>query len=70
MINCEMGSESSVIGEIKPVECVKEILGVFGNYDVLVKLQSPTIDEISNTITTKIRGIGKIRCTTTLICTK
>ena len=70
MINCEMGSENSVIDKIKPVEGVKEIRGVFGNYDVLVKLQSPTIDEISDTITTKIRGIEKIRCTTTLICTK
>jgi DNA-binding Lrp family transcriptional regulator len=68
MINCEMGSENSVIEKIKPVECVKEIQGVFGNYDVLVKLQSVTIDEISETITTKIRGIEKIRCTTTLIC--
>ena len=70
MINCEMGSESSVIEKIKPIECVKEIRGVFGNYDVLIKLQGTTIDEISETITTKIRGIEKIRCTTTLICYK
>ena len=70
MINCEMGSENSVIDEIKPIECVKEILGVFGNYDVLVKLQGTSIDEVSKTITSKIRGIDKIRCTTTLVCNK
>jgi DNA-binding Lrp family transcriptional regulator len=68
MINCEMGSENSVIEKIKPVECAKEIQGVFGNYDILVKLQCPTINEIGETITTKIRNIEKIRCTTTLMC--
>jgi DNA-binding Lrp family transcriptional regulator len=68
MINCEMGSENSVIEKIKPVECVKEIQGVYGNYDVLIKLQCPTINEISETITTKIRNVEKIKCTTTLMC--
>ena len=68
MINCEMGSESSVIDKLKPIECVKEIAGVFGNYDILVKIQSLQVDEIKQTITTRIRNLDKIRCTTTLIC--
>ncbi len=68
MINCEMGSESSVIEKIKSVECVKEIQGVFGNYDVLIKLQCPSINEISETITKKIRNVEKVKCTTTLMC--
>ncbi|NHI03113.1 hypothetical protein DYY67_0234 [Candidatus Nitrosotalea sp. TS] len=68
MINCEMGSESSVIDKLKPIECVKEVTGVFGNYDVLVKIQSAKVDEIKHTITTRIRSLDKIRCTTTLIC--
>ncbi len=68
MINCEMGSESSIIEKIKPIEGVKEVVGVFGNYDVLVKIQSPNVDEISHTIIANIRNLDKIRCTTTLMC--
>lgn len=68
MINCEMGSESSVIDKIRPIEGVREVIGVFGNYDVLVKIQSPTVEEISQTIVTNIRSLDKIRCTTTLMC--
>jgi DNA-binding Lrp family transcriptional regulator len=68
MINCEMGSETSVIEKIKPIECVKEIQGVFGNYDVLVKIECQTVNEISETITLKIRSVEKIKCTTTLMC--
>lgn len=67
MINCEMGSEGTVIENLKPIECIKEIMGVFGNYDVLVKIQSTKVDEIKQTITTKIRNIDKIKCTT-MIC--
>ncbi len=68
MINCEMGSESSIIEKIKPIQGVKEVVGVFGNYDVLVKIQSANVDEIRQTIIANIRRLDKIRCTTTLMC--
>lgn len=68
MINCEMGSESSIIEKVKPIEGVEEVVGVFGNYDVLVKIQSPDIDAISQIIVESIRRLDKIRCTTTLMC--
>ena len=68
MITCEMGSESLIIEKIKPIQGVKEVTGVFGNYDVLVKIQSAKIEEISGTIIANIRRLEKIRCTTTLVC--
>ena len=68
MINCEMVSESAIMERIRPIVCVKEVLGVFGNYDLIVKIQSKGIDEIRKTIVESIRGLDKIRCTTTLMC--
>lgn len=68
MINCEMGSETSIIEKIKSLEGVKEVVGVFGNYDVLVKIQSQSIDAIRQTIIENIRRLDSIRCTTTLMC--
>ncbi|MDE1765166.1 MAG: Lrp/AsnC family transcriptional regulator [Thaumarchaeota archaeon] len=68
MITCEMGSESLIIEKIKPIQGVREVTGVFGNYDVLVKIQSAKIEEISGTIIANIRRLEKIRCTTTLVC--
>ncbi|HJU14582.1 MAG TPA: Lrp/AsnC ligand binding domain-containing protein [Candidatus Nitrosotalea sp.] len=68
MITCEMGSEHSLIEKIRPIEGVQEVSGVYGNYDVLVKIQSHTIDEISKRIIANIRRLEKIRCTTTLMC--
>ena len=68
MINCELGAEGAITEEVKAIDCVKEVLGVFGNYDVIVKLECPTIEGISETIAKKIRKMEKVHCTTTLMC--
>ncbi len=68
MINCEMGAEGTIVEGVKSIDSVKEVSGVFGNYDVIVKLECLNIDEIRETIATKIRLLSKVRCTTTLMC--
>jgi len=68
MINCEMGAEGAIVEGVKSIDSVKEVSGVFGNYDIVVKIECPNIDEISETIAKKIRQLGKVQCTTTLMC--
>ena len=68
MINCEMGAEGTIVEGVKSIDSVKEVSGVFGNYDIIVKLECPNIDEIRETIATKIRLLSKVQCTTTLMC--
>ena len=68
VINCELGAESAIIEEAKSIDYVKEVMGVFGNYDVILKLECPNVDVISETIAKKIRKLEKVNCTTTLIC--
>ena len=66
LINCELGVEEFVISELKEIETVREVRGVLGTYDILVKLEAGSLDEISKTITLKIRKLDKIRFTMTL----
>jgi DNA-binding Lrp family transcriptional regulator len=68
MINCETGAERAVADEVRSIDCVKEVSGVFGNYDVVVKLESPNADEISQAIAKKIRKLERVKSTTTLMC--
>lgn len=63
-----MGAEGTIVEGVKSIDSVKEVSGVFGNYDIVVKIECPNIDEISETIAKKIRQLGKVRCTTTLMC--
>ena len=67
LINCDLGSEESVITELKSLEGVAEVHGIFGAYDVLAKVESKQVETLRETITWKIRKIPKIRSTLTLM---
>ena len=67
LINCELGSEESIIQELKNLDGVMEVHGTFGAYDILAKIESPTVDVLRETITWKIRKIDQIRSTLTLM---
>ena len=67
MINCELGSEESIIRQLKSLDGVIEVHGTFGAYDILAKIESETVEKLRETITWKIRKIEKIRSTLTLM---
>ena len=67
LINCELGSEESIIQELKNLDGVIEVHGTFGAYDILAKIESSTVDALRETITWKIRKIDQIRSTLTLM---
>jgi len=67
LINCELGSEESIIQQLKNIETVKEVHGTFGAYDILAKLESSTVETLRESITWKIRKIERIRSTLTLM---
>ena len=67
LINCELGSEESIIQQLKNLDDVSEVNGTFGAYDILTKIESPTVEALREIITWKIRKIGQIRSTLTLM---
>ena len=68
LINCELGSEESIIQQLKNVDGIIEVHGTFGAYDILAKVESPTVEALRESITWKIRKIDQIRSTLTLMC--
>ena len=60
LINCELGSEESIIQELKNLDGVIEVHGTFGAYDILAKIESLTIETLREIITWKIRKIDYI----------
>jgi len=67
LINCELGSEESIIQQLKNLAGISEVHGTFGAYDILAKIESAQVEELRETITWKIRKIDKIRSTLTLM---
>ena len=67
LVNCELGSEESVISQLKSIEGVTEVHGTFGAYDILAKVESDRVEALREIITWKIRKIENIRSTLTLM---
>jgi len=67
LINCNIGSEESVMSQLKEIDLVKEVHGTFGPYDVLVVVEADTVESLRDIITWKIRKIEKIRSTLTMM---
>ena len=67
LINCELGSEESIIQQLKNLDDVSEVHGTFGAYDIFAKIESPTVETLREVITWKIRKIDQIRSTLTLM---
>jgi len=70
LITCGLGHEAEIIDEIKQVEDVKEVTVVFGAYDILAKVESANVKNLSETITWKIRKLNRVRSTLTLMVTE
>ena len=67
LINCELGSEESIIRQLKSINGIIEVHGTFGAYDILAKIESDTVDVLREIITWKIRKVEQIRSTLTLM---
>ena len=51
LINCEIGSEESVIEKLNSIGEVIEVHGTFGAYDILAKVEADNVEIIRETIT-------------------
>ena len=61
-----MGHEMDVMNDIFKIDGIKEATGTFGQYDIFVKVEAVTRQELDKIITKKIRGVPNVLSTTTL----
>jgi DNA-binding Lrp family transcriptional regulator len=66
LINCQSGFENSVIEKLIKIPEVKEVQGIFGNYDIFVKMESDSQDRLEDVIIRQIRKIPNITSTNSL----
>ena len=66
LVKSKMGHEMDVMNDILKIDGVKEATGTFGQYDIFVKVEAPTRQELDKIITKKIRTVPNVLSTTTL----
>ncbi len=71
LLNSDLGSDESVINEVKQVlvseELKHEVQGVYGVYDIVLKISSEDGEKLRAVITNRIRKIGKVQSTLTMM---
>ena len=71
LLNSDLGSDESIIADIKRIlsnEGVDyEVQGGYGVYDIVLKLSSKDAEKLRTIITNKVRKIGKIQSTLTMM---
>ena len=67
LVNCDLGSEESIIEDLKHIESVREAHGTFGAYDIIAKIENPDKEKLRDSITWNIRKIAHVRSTLTLM---
>ena len=72
LINSDLGTDESIIMKIKEIlagekEIEYEIQGVYGVYDIILKISSDNISTLRSTITNKIRKITSVQSTLTMM---
>ncbi len=71
LLNSDLGSDSTIITEVKQIlqeeDIQYEVQGVYGVYDIVLKLSSENAEKLRAIITNKIRKISKVQSTLTMM---
>ena len=73
LLNSDLGSDVEIIQKIKEIldkegKTVRyEVQGVYGVYDIIVKITADNMDLLRSIITNKIRKIDKVYSTLTMM---
>ena len=72
LINSDLGTDESIISKIKEILNAEKNIefttqGVYGIYDIVLKISSDNTDILRNIITYKIRKINNVQSTLTMM---
>ena len=72
LLNSDLGSDETIITKVKEIldnepDLKYEVQGVYGVYDIVLKVTSEKTDNLRSVITNKIRKIDKVQSTLTMM---
>jgi DNA-binding Lrp family transcriptional regulator len=65
-LNCDVGTEPTILTEITDISGVSEAVGLIGVYDIVAKVREESSEDIAKSVR-KIRAIANVRSSLTMI---
>ncbi len=67
LLKVKAGSERKVVTRLQSLKQVTEVNELYGDWDIIARLQMDRLEELDNILTDKIRSIEGIKVTSTMI---
>ncbi|HEU4605574.1 MAG TPA: Lrp/AsnC ligand binding domain-containing protein [Nitrososphaera sp.] len=67
LMNAELGSEDTLVNDLRKLDSVKEVYQVYGVYDIVAQVEADTMEKVKETITWKLRKLNGVKSTLTMI---
>lgn len=61
------GKEKDVLDNLLSIPEIREAYNVYGDYDLYIKAETDTLDNLNELLLNRIRGVAGIAMTTTMI---
>ena len=68
LISAELGCEAEIMEELKAIPGVQEVYKIFGVYDIIIKIEVETMQDLKEIVLIRVRNLKKIRSMLTLMC--
>ncbi len=66
-LNTQVGCEADVLREIQKIPSIAEALLVYGAYDIVLRIESESLNALRHTVAWKIRKLDYVTATQTII---
>ena len=67
LINSELGIEEELAKKLSAIQNITQVNLVYGNYDMIAKVEANTLKKVKDIITWKIRHLAEVKSTLTMI---
>jgi Lrp/AsnC family transcriptional regulator for asnA, asnC and gidA len=67
LLKVETGTEEEVMRSLKPIPKVREARIVYGVYDIIIRVETESMEEMKNVVNGRIRRLYRVRSTMTMI---
>ena len=70
LIKVKVGAERNVADKLRKLKEIKDVNELYGEWDIITKIEVPNIEDLDALITEKIRDNNEIELTSTMIVAK
>lgn len=70
LVRVQPSKDLDILNKVKTFPEVKEVITTYGEYDMIIKIEEATMDDLDEFIFQKLRHLEGIEATTTLIQAK